>query len=114
MLYSRFIESLHRKKDETHCIRTNSSLAYFNDTTIANIVHEDDTENVVSTISTYLPTKNIDTLRQNKDVLSFNGALSIDKINSSAPKSCPNLLQYGETDNGKLIQPSMCDREVWV
>ena len=113
ILHSRFIERLDRKKDEAICIKTNSSLAYFNDTTIANIVHEDGLENVVSTISTYLPTKNNDTLRRNEDVLSLNGSLSIEKLNSAAPKSCPNLQQYREAYS-TMIQSSMCDREVWV
>ena len=113
ILHSRFIERLDRKKDEAICIRTNSSLACFNDTTIANIVHEDGLENVVPTISTYLPTKNIDTLRRNEDVLSFNGRLSIEKLNSAAPKSCPNLRQYREAYSS-MVQSSTCDREVWV
>ena len=85
-------------------------MAHFDDTTILNIVHEDGMENVVSTISTYLPTNNIETLRRNEDVLSLNGTLSIEKLNIATPTSCPNLKQYGEAD----IQSSMCDREVWV
>ena len=88
-------------------------MEHFDFATIANIVHEDGIENGVSTISTYLPTKNIETLRRNEDVLSFNGSLSVEKLNSSAPKSCPNLRQYMEADS-TMIQSSMCDREVWV
>ena len=88
-------------------------MEHFDFATIANIVHEDGIENGVSTISTYLPTKNIDELRPNKDISSFNGSLSIEKLKSTAPKSCPNLLQYGDADRA-VIQASMCDREVWV
>ena len=88
-------------------------MEHFDFATIANIVHEDGIENGVSTISTYLPTKNIDTLRPNKDISSFNGSLSIEKLKSAAPKSCPNLLKCEEADRA-VIQASMCDREVWV
>ena len=88
-------------------------MKHFDFATMANIVHEDGIENGLSTISTYLSTKNIDKLRPNKDIPSFNGRLSIEKLKSAEPKSCPNLLQYGEADRA-VIQASMCDREVWV